>query len=68
MLVISLIYIVISLILNVKEIWSALCHQFIWIKTFVRNYGLYILLESQWTRLHVPQVIIFSGFSNFSKL
>ena len=58
MLLISLIYILVSLILNVKDIMKALYVQFMWIKTFVRNYGLYILLESQWTRLHVPQVII----------
>ncbi|KAJ6223188.1 hypothetical protein RDWZM_001733 [Blomia tropicalis] len=56
-LLISLIYIFVSLALNVREILKALYVQFMWIKTFVRNYGLYILLESQWTRLHVPQVL-----------
>ncbi|KAH7642641.1 TRC8 ring finger protein [Dermatophagoides farinae] len=55
-LVISLIYILVTLILDIKNIIQALYLQFVWIKSYMRDLGLFALIESEWNRLHVPQI------------
>lgn len=37
-----------------------------WCRNIIRHYGLYTLLENQWTRLHVPQVIFIFNFYCFT--
>ncbi|CAG2163176.1 unnamed protein product [Oppiella nova] len=58
--IISLIPAIPSVFLAVSPVISAaiaLLYIIQWSRTIVRNYGLYTLLESQWIRLHVPQVL-----------
>lgn len=43
--------------MNMTIIVNEMIHQLIWVKSFFRNYGLYVLLESQWIRLQVPYVL-----------
>nr|XP_027201047.1 protein TRC8 homolog [Dermatophagoides pteronyssinus] len=53
---ISLIYILVTLIMNIQNIIQALYLKFVWIKSYMRDLGLFALIESEWNRLHVPQV------------
>ncbi|OTF81094.1 hypothetical protein BLA29_011728, partial [Euroglyphus maynei] len=52
---ISLIYILVTLILNVQNIIQALYIQVVWVKSYMRDLGLFALIETEWNRLHVPQ-------------
>ncbi|CAG2100551.1 unnamed protein product [Medioppia subpectinata] len=54
---IALLYIILNLVTNIRQIFITIYSEIQWSRTIVRNYGLYTLLESQWIRLHVPQVL-----------
>lgn len=56
-LIVGLLYILINLLADSKTIIRELYQDYEWSKTIVRHYGTYTLIENQWVRLHVPQVL-----------
>lgn len=50
-------YICFSLLLQGRHIYNTIWRGVTFCRSVVRHYGLYTLLEDQWIRLHVPQVL-----------
>ncbi|KAI1305785.1 Protein TRC8 -like protein [Halotydeus destructor] len=53
----ALMYIVLNLLFNCKTIYNGIRDDILWAKNMSRHYGVYTLIDNQWTRLHVPQVL-----------
>lgn len=56
-LVFSLIYPISSVIYNSQKTFYSLCDEINWIKAYMRDLGLFALIENQWNRLNIPYVI-----------
>ncbi|RWS03823.1 protein TRC8-like protein [Dinothrombium tinctorium] len=54
---VAFLHVCLNVIYSAHSIFQSLYGGIIWSRTFMRHYGLYTLLENQWTRLHVPQVL-----------
>ena len=52
----SLFYIIVNVVFHAKVIVTGVWTDIQWSRTIVRHYGVYTLIENQWSRLHVPQV------------
>ncbi|KAF7490665.1 Protein TRC8 -like protein [Sarcoptes scabiei] len=55
-LVFSLIYPISSVIYNSQKTFYSLCDEINWIKAYMRDLGLFALIENQWNRLNIPYV------------
>ena len=53
---VAICYIVFNLISVAKGVLKQMYRDLEWGRTIVRHYGIYTLIENQWSRLHVPQV------------
>lgn len=54
---IALFYIVINVLHETRHLLYRMYRDLEWGRTIVRHYGIYTLIENQWSRLHVPQVL-----------
>jgi E3 ubiquitin-protein ligase RNF139 len=54
---IAFLYVVLNLCGHGKYVFRTLMQDIHWSRNIVRHYGLYTLVENQWSRLHVPQVL-----------
>lgn len=54
---IALFYIVINVLHETRHVLYRMYRDLEWGRTIVRHYGIYTLIENQWSRLHVPQVL-----------
>lgn len=54
---IALLYITLNLAFQVKTIYTTVREDILWARNISRHYGVYTLIENQWARLHVPQVL-----------
>ncbi|XP_076372189.1 protein TRC8 homolog [Tachypleus tridentatus] len=54
---VAFLYIFISLLSHGRLIVETLISEFQWCNDVIKHYGLYMLLENQWLRLQVPQVL-----------
>lgn len=52
----AIFYLFYNLARNVPKIARVIYSDIQWARSVVRHYGLYTLIENQWSRLHVPQV------------
>lgn len=53
---VAFLYVLLNLLSQANHIFKTMLQDIQWNRNIVRHYGLYTLLENQWTRLHVPQV------------
>lgn len=54
---VAIFYIILNVIMHLKDIIIEIVGDIEWAREIVRHYGIYTLFENQWTRLHVPQVL-----------
>lgn len=54
---IALFYVMINVLTETRHILVRMYRDLEWARTIVRHYGIYTLVENQWSRLHVPQVL-----------
>lgn len=56
-LTVGLLFILLNLIIESKRIIKGVISDIQWSRTIMKHYGIYTLVENQWVRLHVPQVL-----------
>jgi len=54
---IALLFVALNLVFQVNTIYNTVREDILWARNMSRHYGVYTLIENQWTRLHVPQVL-----------
>lgn len=50
-------YVLLNLLAYAKTIYQVVREDILWARNIAKHYGVYTLVENQWARLHVPQVL-----------